>query len=116
MTKMNFIAQEIDESALSFEQQQKLNAFITIEKQADLKYLNGHPELRAIINLIFKNLEENNPTNLMEFCSNYFSQSEAQLASKIVDEMKNIESFEDLAINQYVKSLCSTISSNNNEL
>lgn len=72
------------------EQNKRMIELIGNEKKDDLNYLNAHPELRAITNLIFKNLEKRNPPNILEFCANYFRQPEAEIANKILEELEHI--------------------------
>lgn len=79
-------AVQFDKEALSHEQIERLREHIEFEKKTDEEYLRDHSEIPAIINFLFRRIEQARPDDLMAFCLQLFSQPLEKLENELRKE------------------------------
>lgn len=78
-----------DQKELTAEQKHKLRYFIRNEHENDIEYLQEHPEVNGIVQLLFKKIEKARPERPLDFCNTFFAQSKSVLQTEITNELNN---------------------------
>lgn len=78
-----------DQKELSDEQKYKLKRFIRNEHENDIEYLQDHPEVNGIVQLLFKKIEKARPQCPLDFANAYFAQSKSILQAELTNELND---------------------------